>query len=147
MNIHIDQTIYLYAVKPLIMNIVRDIILSFPKDKDLDEVKQKLCSDITRMIHKDILFFNIDVEEAVNHIMLSPDNFQKLGHILIDAVQIWVLSSNTHWEHEKISPVVMGLKCIQYGEELNFTTLEIKPRHVPIIQTGLTPNSYIEFSH
>lgn len=128
-TVNVPFSSLLHIAEPLIINVIRDIVISYPNDSTLKDIKDLLYNQLSELTGKQHFYFDSDIESIVLQILRDNTQFQSNGHILINAVQMWVSSDKTYFDAEKILPVInIFLEVIGFKY---FFSKETKPGDMP----------------
>lgn len=99
-----------YIAKPMVSEIILDIILNHSQDKQLNEIKTNLCSFITKFTKKQHIFYDADIHKVINSLMDDTANFEQHGEQLLQCLEDWVRADTTQFDYDRIKP---SLECFK----------------------------------
>ncbi len=102
----------LYVAEPIIIDIVKDIMITKVIDQELIDAKNSLWLQLTGITGTNHLFLDYQVIQTIKSILNDKDLFVKHGDSLISVISKWVSSEVTHWESALINPVINILKAM-----------------------------------
>ena len=106
-----------YIAKPMISEIILDIILTHSQDAQLSMIKTNLCNFITTFTKKQHIFFDADITKVINSIMDDITMFEQHGEQLIQCIDDWTRADNTKYDYNRLKPTIdcFKLAIVKHG--------------------------------
>ena len=106
-----------YIAKPMISEIILDIILNHSQNKQLNEIKTNLCCFITKFTKKQHIFYDADIHKVINSLMDDLAAFEQHGEQLLQCLEDWVRDDNTQFDYNRLKPTIdcFKLAAIKHG--------------------------------
>ena len=97
-------------VKPLIIEIVQDILKSGLISKGADEAKQAVVESIKEFAGNTDITWDDELAEKVTDHILENNSTDGLANKLLLLLEQWVGNSETKWDDTLIQPVIDHIK-------------------------------------
>jgi len=102
-------------IKPLILEIIKDIIQSGTMGAELLKVKNEVITLIMKLVHKTHFSWDDKVAEIIISHMLEGGVIDTLTAEMLERVEAWVKSSETKWDDEIILPAIEQFRVVITG--------------------------------
>jgi hypothetical protein len=105
----------LLLIKPLILDIIRDIIQSGTIGEGLRKVKAEVVELIMNLVHKTHFSWDDRVAEIIIAHMLDGARIDTLTAELLERIEVWVKSSETVWDDAIVLPAIEQFRMVITG--------------------------------
>jgi hypothetical protein len=106
----LQPKIILMLAKPLLVDVLKDIIASNVTSENLALVRDKVLATIMTLTGKTHFTWDDDLAKLIYDHMLEGKVIDKATEMILDSVEAWVQSTETSWDNELLLPVIDTLR-------------------------------------
>lgn len=113
----LQPKVLLMLAKPLILDIIRDVISSNVTTDNMVELQAKVKSSIMELVGKTHFTWDDDLAQLIFEKVIEGQVVDQFTEILLCSAEGWVQSSETAWDDEWVLPAITQLRQAIVSEE------------------------------
>jgi len=102
----------LTLLKPVVLNIIGDIIKSGTISRELGKIRANVIDHIMVLVGKTHFSWDDELAEIVLSHMLSDGTVDSVTSVLLDSVEMWVNNTETTWDNDLLLPAIQQFRDV-----------------------------------